>query len=336
MTTTEVNITAASATITTATLATSAEALPAAAVELSVVLRVVAGGQFLRRCLTALLPQVAGNRFELVVPFDPHVSEIDEIRRDFPQVRFVSAGDGRLERRAGSPGTRHELYDRRTAAGFLAAHGAIIASLEDYQVPAADWCQQIVTAHRLLPHAVIGGCVEHGGRGPVSWAAYFLDYSRYQPPLPEGPVEFLTDVNLSYKRPALFSVRPVWEERYNEVNVHWALLAAGHTLWRRPQIVARIDRGRQRLGPLIVERFYWGRLFSAMRVRELSKPSRAAYALLSPGIALVLLWRIAKKALGSGRTPGSFVLALPSLVAITSAWSAGECVGYLTGREGSG
>jgi len=300
---------------------------------LSVVLRVVGGGAFLQRCLDHLVAQVKDQNIEVIVPYDSTVRGIDQIKSSFPDVLFIDMGVIDQSSKPYLPDVAHILYDRRTAAGLRVARGRIVALLEDYGVPDPDWCAQILEAHRQLPHSVIGGAVEHAGKDLLNWAIYFLDFGRYQLPLTEGPAEYLTDVNVSYDKGALDSVRELWSEKYNEVTVHWALSRRGLTLWRRPQILVRQDRGRLLFSMSVIERFCWGRLFAAARTRELNFLSRVGYILLGPILPFVLLGRMARRALAGKRNPGRFLLALPLTAAMTLFWCAGEFVGYVTGTD---
>lgn len=304
------------------------------AIVLSVVVRVVGGGAFLRRCLDHLVRQTEGHEVEIIVPYDSIVRGIAELERDFPQVTFVNMGVIKTDGRSVSPGKAHLLYDRRTARGLAVARGEIVALLEDYGAPDPDWCTQVLEAHRL-PYGVIGGAVEQEADGILNWAVYFLDFGRYQLPLREGPVAYLSDVNVSYKRPVLESVRSLWEDKYNEVTVHWALARQGGVLWLRPQIVVRQNRGRLSLPSLIVERFSWGRLFACRRAQEVGFAARARYILFSPVIPLVLLGRIARRALGLPHRRAKFLRSFPILACLMLFWCLGEFVGYVTGREHS-
>jgi hypothetical protein len=304
------------------------------AITLSVIVRVVGGGAFLRRCLDHLVRQTEGREIEIIVPYDSLVRGIAEIERDFPQVTFVDMGVVRADGRPISAGEAHLLYDRRTARGLSVARGQILALLEDYGVPDPGWCAQVLEAHRL-PYGVIGGAVEQEANGTLNWAVYFLDFGRYQLPLREGPVAYLSDVNVSYKRPVLESVRSLWEEKYNEVTVHWALARQGVVLWLRPQIVVRQNRDRLSLPSLIVERFSWGRLFACRRVQDATLADRIKYILFSPALPLILLGRVARKAWGSPYQRAKFLRSLPILACLALFWCVGEFVGYVTGREHS-
>ena len=301
---------------------------------LSVVVTIVGGATFLHRCLSRLTPQIAGRSIEVIVPYDSTASGIAELKNIFPQVVFADMGVVKTDMRPGTQEAAHEIFDRRTAAGLNVARGEILALLQDYGAPDPDWCDQLIEAHRL-PYDVIGGAVEHEGKGVLNWAVFFLDFGRHQLPLPEGPAVYLTDVNVSYKRAALESVRHLWAERYKEVTINWALARKGFVLWQRPQLVVRQDRGKLSFRHLISERFSWGRLFGCIRAREISPLTRLLYITLSPGIPLILLARMARKVFSTGRNRSRFILSLPQLVAMTSCWCLGEFMGYLTGRESS-
>jgi hypothetical protein len=240
----------------------------------------------------------------------------------------------KTDARPGTQGAAHEIYDRRAAKGLSVARGEILALLQDYGAPSPDWCDQVLEAHRLS-YGVIGGAVEHTGRGLLNWAVYFLDFGRYQLPLEEGPTKYLTDVNVSYKRDVLESVRGLWTERYKEVTANWALAKKGVVLWQRPQIVVHQDRGKLQFSELLAERFCWGRLFGSIRTREVPFVVRMYYILVSPAIPLVLLARMARKVFSTGRNRRRFILCLLQVTVMTLSWSLGEFVGYTTGRESS-
>ncbi|MGE5262797.1 MAG: hypothetical protein ACM3S0_05410 [Acidobacteriota bacterium] len=271
---------------------------------------------------------------EVIVPFDSTVDGIAELEREFPQVLFVNMGDvGGVE--PGASIAPHSLLDLRTTIGLSKAKGEVLALLEDYGVPDADWCRQLLQAHQLYPHGVIGGAVEHSGKGLLNWAVYLLDFGRYQLPLREGPSNYLTDVNVSYKRSALESVREIWSKRYNEVQVHWALGAKGVVLWQRPQAVVREDRGDLSFREILAERFAWGRVFGYMRTQQVSSARRFVYILAMPSIPLVVIARIVFKVIRSGRNLKWLLWSFPLIAVFSIFWCLGELAGYLTGGESS-
>jgi hypothetical protein len=304
-----------------------------AVVALSVIITVVGTEPLLRRCLARLVPQVEGRPIEVIVPYDGTAGWVAALQKEFPCVRFANMGAVRTTCPPGTAAAAHELYDRRKAFGLNMAQGEILALLDDSSVPDPDWCDRVVEAHHLT-HGVIGGCVEYEGRGVLSWAVYLQDFGRYQRPLPDGPARSLTDINVSYKRHALLAVHDVWRERYSEALVHGAMVREGITLWQHPQIVVRQDRGPLSLRGTLVERYSWGRIFGSVRARELSLSGRLFYLVLGPALPLILVLRVAKKRVGT-RQRGGFLLALPCLLFLTTAWCLGEFLGNLTGRESS-
>jgi hypothetical protein len=298
---------------------------------LSVVLRIVGGKPFVRRCLSSLKEQIRDRAIEVIVPYDASVYDFSGLKDEFPQFCFIEVNAAQNSAPIITPAAAHKLCDRQTSKGLAVARGEIVALVEDDAMPARDWCEQILEAHKL-PYEIVGGAVEHMGRGAVNWAVYFLDFGRYQLPLSEGPAAYLTDVNVSYKRVALDSVKEVWELEYNEVAVHWALTKKSAVLWRRPQIIVHQDRGSLSFIRQLHERFAWGNLFAAVRVREMTLLCRLLYLILSPVIPLVLAARMAKKVFVTGRNQWRFILSLPVFLSLGSVWCVGELFAYLSGR----
>jgi hypothetical protein len=297
--------------------------------DLSVIIRVVGGGIFLRKCLQALLPQIADQLIEIIVPYDPTVWMADELKKEFTQVVFLQMQDNVPD--ISSAESFHKLYDLRTAAGLRIARGKIVALVEDYSVPTPDWCDQVIEAHKL-PYPVVGGAVEHSNHNLLNWAIYFLDFGRYQLPFKEGPAEYLTDVNISYKREALNDVRAVWEKRYNEIQVNAALTQSGMTLWKRPQIVVRQDRGQLTWKNAIPERFYWGKIFGQVRAQCMTIKQRMLLLAAMPIMPLLLVWRVIKKGLTGKRNHMTIMRSIPLMLVLAFFWCTGETAGYLQGR----
>lgn len=299
---------------------------------LSVVVTIVDGGAALDRCLTALSTQTGDVRLEVIVPYDATVSGMDDFASKYPRFRFVNIGSHDPRRPTRSLAGQHELFDVRRSHGLRIASGEIIAMLEDRGVPRADWAASVMEAHRA-PHVAIGGGVECGRDALLNWAVYFCDFGRYQLPLREGPAEYITDVNLSYKRPALEQSRPHWENRYHETTLHWSLQRAGHDLWLSPSIVIDQIRDHLKFWSLIKERFYWARLFAYTRIMDVTPARRAALVALSPLLPFLLFARLAWQRIAKGRSIGPFAIAAPATMVLLISWSLGEVVGYVTGTE---
>ncbi len=298
----------------------------------SVLLTVVDGGAALERCLEGLRAQQDAPPLEILVPYDDTQAAIAQLAPRYPEARFLPLGRVATARDAASAEGQHELFDRRRAAGLAAATGELVAILEDRGVPRPDWARRMATLHAELPHAAIGGAIEHGRTASLNWAVYFCDFGRYQLPFAAGPRPYVSDVNICYKRRALEQTRTLWAERYHETTVHWALLRAGEVLYLSPEVAVDQHRDGLGLGALLGERLGWGRLFAYTRARETGLGKRLVLAALAPVLPFVLFARLFRDRLAKGRNVGAFLRASPAILLLLGSWSAGECLGYLTGR----
>jgi hypothetical protein len=303
---------------------------------LSVVLTVVDGGAALQRCLTALLEQQGCPALEILVPWDSTIApEIARRQADLGgtnagRVRWIELGVPAAGGVITGAGRQHELFDRRRAAGLAAAQGEIVAIVEDRGVPRANWAATLTRLHRELPHAVIGGAVENGRRQTLNQAVYFCDFGRYQLPFDAGPRDYITDVNVSYKKTALDRTRDIWRDRYHEPLVHWALAREGEMLFLSPEIVVDQLRDNLTLTALIAERLAWGRLFGALRVRDTSLLRRLALIATAPIVPVVLFGRFLRDRLRKGTPIVTIARVSGAVMLLLTAWVIGETVGYLS------
>ena len=301
---------------------------------LSVILTVVDGGNALRRCLQALFSQQDAPALEIVIPIDSTLSSqswMSELRtaHDRAPVRWLDLGTLPTTRPPMSAGGQHELIDRRRSVGLAAAKGEIIAIVEDRGVPEPTWAATAVRLHRELPHAVIGGAVENGCPDLLNRAVYFCDFGRYQRPFVAGPREYVTDVNVAYKRTALEQTEAIWRDRYHEPLVHWALIEAGQTVFLSPELAVVQIRDGLTLSRLLPERFAWGRLFGRLRSHRASLAKRLGWLAATPLVPVVLLGRFLRDRFQKGDRAASIVAVGPAVALLLSAWVIGEAAGYL-------
>lgn len=299
--------------------------------KLSVIVTIVDGGETLRRCLRSLVTQDAPPELEILVPWDDTVVAVPALEREFPGVTFMPLGRVPTSRDPRGAAGQHELFDRRRAAGLARATGDLVAILEDRGVPRRDWTRTMATLSETLPHAAIGGAIENGRDRILNWAVFFCDFNRYQPPFDAGPREYVSDINICYRRRALDLTAELWKFRYHETTVHWALRRAGETLFLSPVPIVDQMRDDLTLGRLLVERLAWGRLFAYTRAREVGVGRRAVLAVGTVALPLVLLIRHARIQAEKKRTWGRFVAASPAVFLLLAAWCAGELIGYVTG-----
>lgn len=301
-----------------------------AAKTMSIVVTVVEGGRALETLLELLANQKDAPPLEVIVPYDDTIAEVATLAPRFPQMTFASMGQVPTLHDKRSAAGMHELFDRRRAVGLGRATGELVGMLEDRCLPRTDWAKTAARLHEELPHAVIGGAVECGIDRTANWALYFCDYGRYQPPFEAGPRDYVTDVNVCYKRAALEATKDLWRDRYHETTVHWALAARGETLYLTPELVVDHIRRDVRLLPMVAERFHWGRLFAYTRARECSAPERLKLVGMAPLLPAVLLARHGRLQLEKGNHVKEFAKAAPMMVSLLVPWSLGELWGYAT------
>lgn len=301
-----------------------------AAPVLSVVVTLVDGGDVLRNFLRALMAQEDPPPMEILVPYDDSVSETARLASEFPSVMFPRMGTIKTERSIRSQAGLHELYDRRRAAGLLAARGSLIALLEDRGFPRPDWARTVVRLHRQ-DHPVIGGAIEPGPGDILNRAFYVCDFGRYGLPFESGPATWVSDVNVTYKRRILDETRDLWKNRFSEPIVHWAVLERGLTLFLSSELVVEHRRPPTTLGALLVERFHWGRLFGHIRAKHVNPAQRLAYIASGPLLPFMLLIRHVRTQYRKGHF-ARFAPAIPAAAILLVAWISGEVWGYVTKR----
>jgi hypothetical protein len=279
----------------------------------------------LRPCLESLARQNNPPAMEVIVPHQPGFTAMNELREEFPAVRFLEFCD--LKRYTGRSGSR-EHHNELRARGVAAARGEIVALTEDHAIVDPDWCSSIVEAHGK-PVAAVGGAIENEAPGLVNWAVYFREFAQYQKPLRENEAFGPSDVNVSYKRSALAAIREVWSDTFEESTVNWAIRASGRRIIFSPRVVVYQKRLNLDLASALRERWIWGRSYGAWR--GLSGYARFVHVVFSPVLPIVLVARAAATIALKRRNTGVFLKALPLLILITVAWCAGEMSAYLTG-----
>lgn len=298
---------------------------------ISVIVTIVSGGDTLRRFLHAMTHQEEAPAVEILVPYDASIADTAHIGREFPGCVFIDMGPLETERPITTAAGQHELYDRRRAAGLARACGTLIGILEDRAPPRANWAREVIRLHDQLPWGVIGGAIECAPGNLLNWAFYVCDFSRYGLPFESGPRRWVSDVNVSYKRKMIDDTREVWQERFVEALVHWALLERGETLYLSSELVVDYRTPYTSLLGVLPERFHWGRLFGHVRARSVGPAKRLGYALLGPVIPLVLLVRHGRTQARLGNFP-RFLRSAPTIAVLLAAWTSGEVWGYITNR----
>ena len=283
----------------------------------------------LTECLQALLQQSDPPPIEVIVPYPAQIKEIKRLQSEFPEVIFSPVEEMKTYTIQG--GSR-EHHDELRARGMIAAHGEIIGLLEDHARPDSNWCRSIWEAHRQK-YAGVGGAIENGIDRPLNWAVYFIDFGKYQNPVPTGETSNASDANISYKRSALMDVRSIWQESFHEPEVNAALIQKGEKLTLSPDMIVYQMRKDLRLSDAINERFIWGRSYAIMRSKKFSSLQRIQFAILSLILPVILLTRMSLNVLKKQRHVNTFIKVIPLTILLTVFWSLGEMSGYLTSKS---
>jgi hypothetical protein len=279
----------------------------------------ICSAKHLERCLAALARQEGAPPFEIVVAVDPHILGLEALQAAHPSVRIVWNAHQR---------TPLELASR--ALGESRSELTLLT--EDHCIPATDWVARMVAA-QAHGRAVVGGLVEiERGASATDWAFYFVDFFRYASPARAGPSPTLTVCNASYRKSSLETIRPLWQVHFHETAINDALRARFGELWLEP--ASRVTMGRHvTLSDALYERYAFGRLFACTRLDFASASKRVYYAVFAPALPLLLLGRMARKALGSARLAADFARSIVPLTLMVLWWSWGEWLGYLTKRH---
>ena len=286
-------------------------------IELSIVVAASEGGAILGSCLTALEGQISGVAAEILV--------IDGTKSGVAAGRSPDCGPTRIIRLPAQPEVP-ALWQ----AGIDASRGRIIGLLVDSCIPGRDWVKQMLQAHQS-DCAVVGGAIDLAPTlGTVDSAICFCRYSRYMPAFAASFVDDLPGNNCSYKRLALTGLEDEMADGFWETFVHRKMRARGERLLCLPEILVHYVGSAS--GPSFLRvRFKHGCRFAARRARELNRWQRAMRALVSPLVPFVMLFRITARVWEKRRYRARVLSCIPLLLLFLTAWSAGECAGYILG-----
>lgn len=281
---------------------------------LSVVVASVNGLPYLEACLEAL-ERNAPNAEVVVADWTDEPTRALVARR-WPSVKLLSFTE---------PMTVPELR----AAGIFAATAPYVALIEDHCNVLPGWSEQLLAAHSA-GHPVVGGSIRNAETSRSrDWAAFFCEYSRYMEPSLAGPVDDLPGMNVSYDRTALAAIDDLLREGRWESWLHARLLERGFELWCEPGAV--LDHAKDfGFREFLSQRYHYSRAYAGMRNPDLGA-RRIAYAIGSPLIAPVMLWRIARTVLARRGHVRDFFVASPLILFYSAVWSLGEAIGYIFG-----
>jgi glycosyltransferase involved in cell wall biosynthesis len=282
--------------------------------ELSVVVASVNGMPYLGACLDALERHCPDA--EVIVADWTDEETRRTVAERFPSVRLLSFSE---------PMTVPELR----AAGIFAARAPYVAVIEDHCNVTPGWAERILAAHRA-GYSVVGGPVRNVVTGRArDWAAFLCEYSNYLEPSPSGAVNDLPGMNVSYDRRAIDAIEDLLRAGHWESWLHPRLLERGFELHSLPD--APIEHAKDfDFGEFSSQRYHYARSFAGTRNQQLGG-RRVLYALGTPLLVPLTVWRIGRNVARRPRFKGVFVRSLPLILTYATVWAAGESVGYTLG-----
>lgn len=283
---------------------------------ISVVVASVRSAERLDACLRSVAPEAARHGAELVVAHSGGTPLEEAMAPHWPSAVFVPVD--------GPPSV-----PRARGMGLARSRGARVALTEDHCLAREGWLAGLLAASESA--AAVGGPVDTTQRQRgADLGAWFAEYGLVAPGAGTDP-RLITAANVIYDSEVVDDVARWMREGAWENVVHDRLRARGDRVIRIEDAVVAQDL-TYAVAPFVKDRFDHGRSYARARLREEGGRwvLRALMALVLPA---VLLLRVARR--GGRGAPWEFLRALPWTMLFLSAWSAGECVGYVTaGRKG--
>lgn len=217
------------------------------------------------------------------------------------------------------------------AIGIQAATAPVVAFAEDHCYPDPTWAEEFVAAHADSGVAAVGPRILNANpASAMGWANFLLEYGPWLA-APAGDADHLPGHNSSYKRAVLLE----YGDRLGtlleaESVLHWELRERGWRLRLEPRAQAR-HVNYTSLRRSVRLRYLVGRLFAGSRVRGWPVHRRAAYALASPLIPAVRLWRTWHFMQELPEARDKRIALLPVLAGFLVIDAIGECTSYLFG-----
>lgn len=285
--------------------------------ELSVIITTIDGLPLLHEGLGALEKQRGDCKLEIIVIGYFSATTLAHLRQHFPDVRVIETTE-----RLAIPAMR--------TMGLSQAGGDIVVFTEGSCVASENWLREIIKAHQLGYDAV-GGAIENGSlHRLVDWAVYLCEYSHSMLPIPAGEVGGIPGNNAAYKKELLDRLNDNLKKNYWEFFIQKELQQRGVRFLSVPSMVV-YKKKQFGFGYFMAQRFHYSRSFAGMRRQQMSTLRRMVYAILSPALSGLMIWRTAQQVFMKKRFRKKFIQTLPLLSVFALSYAAGEFAGYLLG-----
>ncbi len=218
--------------------------------------------------------------------------------------------------------------------GFDRATAPVVVFTEDSCVFGPDWLDSWRRAFDdPCTQAATGPVLPDMGDSPLDWAVFFCEYAPFFPDeQDQTPPTRLAGNNFAARRSAL---APRLRDEIHESEVAHALAGRAGGLTRLANARAWHVR-RYSLREALGDRLRFGHQYGRFRARSWPSPARLACFFAGPTILGVQAARLTRLMLARPRYLGRFLESLPITLALLSAWSVGEWLGWLTAPLPSG
>ncbi len=216
-------------------------------------------------------------------------------------------------------------------AAIPRAKGAYVAVLDARCPPAAEW---MAGARRAIADGVPAffGPVTfmQGGEGRAL-VEYLLEYAQFARPIATGMDE-VPGNNLVFRRDLLHA-DDLRDQQFHKVFFVDRLKLRGLVPLLRDEVEVMYEKRYRRLHYLR-RRFAHGRTYAALRSAGKGFGFRVLRALTSPALPFLRLFRITNSLRGKAALQGALLRRPAYALAAETAWSFGECAGYLSAKPG--
>ena len=216
-------------------------------------------------------------------------------------------------------------------AAIPRATGAYVAVLDARCPPAAGW---VAGARRAIAEGVPAFfgpvTIPQGGAGQVL-VEYLLEYAQFARPIAAGMGE-VPGNNLVFRRD-LLRADDLRDQQFHKVFFVARLKRQGLAPRLRDEVEVIYEKRYRRLHYLS-RRFAHGRTYAALRSAGKGFGFRVLRALTSPALPFLRLFRITNSLRGKAALQGALLRRAAYALAAETAWSFGECAGYLSAKPG--
>lgn len=211
--------------------------------------------------------------------------------------------------------------------GLDHARGAVVVFTEDSCLFAPGWADSwhnAFVSDRVL--AATGDVEPALGNSLTDWAVFFFEYAPFvaRRTRDSSPPRRLAGNDFAVRRQLISDLDP---ETIEESDIPRLATRRGGVLARAEGAVAFHVRGFRLAGALL-DRFRLGRAYGRHRAATRSRAGRAAGLLAGPAIWVTQVARLSITVVRSRRFLDRFAASFPLILALVTAWSAGEWLGW--------